>query len=139
MADAQLTFMQAAFALAEEAKLAGEVPIGAVVVYQGQIIGHGYNQPISQVDPTAHAEILAMCAAAKQLNNYRLVDCDVYVTLQPCPMCAAAMVHARIANCYFGATDSRDPPSPNHQVHNHGGMLEQECATILKDFFKQRR
>ncbi len=135
----QEKFLQRALALAKQAEQQGEVPVGAVVVFENEIVGEGFNQPISSCDPMAHAEIIALRQAAKHLKNYRLSDCDLYVTLQPCVMCASAMVHARIKQCYFGAHDSRDPAEPNHKVVTLGGFLEQECSDLLRNFFKQRR
>ncbi|MFN7098355.1 MAG: tRNA adenosine(34) deaminase TadA, partial [Gammaproteobacteria bacterium] len=102
-----LEYMQQALELAHYAEQQGEVPVGAVVVFQNEIIGKGWNQPISRHDPTAHAEIMAMREAAANIGNYRLVDCDLYVTLEPCPMCAGAMIHARIKRLIYGTADPR--------------------------------
>jgi len=143
-------WMREALALACKAESVGEVPVGAIVVYQDQIIGKGFNQPISSHDPTAHAEIIAMRDAANQLNNYRLVDTTLYVTLEPCAMCAGAMIHARIKNLVFGAIDLRagaissifnilDEKELNHRVTWQGGILKNECGELLKKFFKARR
>jgi len=143
-------YMQQAFALAQQAAEAGEVPVGAVVVLNGQIIGEGYNQPIINHDPTAHAEIQAIRAAAQHLGNYRLVNCDLYVTLEPCMMCVGAMVHARIRKVFFGAKDPKSGVAGsqsnafeqiflNHHVEVQGGILAQECGQILKEFFAKRR
>lgn len=142
-------YMQHCLALAEQAQAKGEVPIAAVVVCQNEIIAQGYNQPISQCDPTAHAEIIALRAAAKARKNYRLLDCDLYVTLEPCAMCAGAMIHARIRRCYFGAYDPKSSAtavfaSPlthklNHQIAVEGGIMQQQCEQLLKNFFRQRR
>ncbi len=143
------TFLQRALTLAEHAQTQHEVPVGAVVVYKNKIIGEGFNQPITTHDPTAHAEIMALRHAAKQLKNYRLNDCDIYVTLEPCAMCAAAMIHARINTCFFGAYDPKSSATIivnselsttlNHQVKLSGGILEKECSAMIKEFFKQRR
>lgn len=143
-------WMREAYVLACEAKRVGEVPVGAIVVYDGQIIGKGFNQPISSYDPSAHAEIVAMRDAANHLQNYRLLDTTLYVTLEPCVMCAGAMVHARIKNLVFGASDLRagavctvfnilDESALNHRVEWVGGILKDECGEILKNFFKARR
>ena len=143
-------FMQAALELAGEAAALGEVPVGAVVVRAGEIIGRGFNRPISSADPTAHAEIVALREAAARLGNYRLPGCDLYVTLEPCAMCVGAMVHARIARIVFGATDPKtgacgsivDLPAIEHWNHHGvftGGVLESECSRLLRDFFAERR
>jgi tRNA(adenine34) deaminase len=142
-------YMQRAFELAQEAEQKGEVPIGAVVVYQDKIMGEGFNQPISLNDPTAHAEIIALRQAGATLKNYRLNECILYVTLQPCAMCAAAMVHARIQKVVYGASDPKSAgdlifqsslsEKLNHQVLGEGGCLENECAELLKNFFRERR
>lgn len=145
-----ISFMQEALALAAEAEKLGEVPVGAVVVKAGQVIGRGFNQPISSHDPTAHAEIIAMRNAAKSLQNYRLTDCDMYVTIEPCAMCAGALVHSRIRKVYFGATEPKagavistqnffDAPQLNHKVDNESGILEQECRRLMQAFFRQAR
>lgn len=143
-------FMQAAIALANEAAALGEVPVGAVVVKDGIIIGRGRNAPIAQHDPTAHAEIQAMREAAKVLGNYRLVDCSLYVTLEPCAMCSGAIQHARIQRLIFGASDPKTgccgsvinlmkEAKLNHHCEVTQGLMAVECGTILSDFFKQRR
>ena len=143
-------YMQHALEQAILGEKAGEVPIGAVVVYQGKIIATGYNQPITHQDPTAHAEIIALRNAAKVLNNYRLVDTALYVTLEPCAMCAAAMVHARIKRLVYGAADPKagavdsqikllDQPHFNHKVDYQGGVLTEPCGQVLKEFFKRKR
>ncbi len=148
--DKDLIYMQHALTLAQQADHVNEVPVGAVLVYHDQIIGEGYNQPISTNDPTAHAEIIALRAGAKQLNNYRLLDTTLYVTLEPCIMCAGAMVHARIKHLVFGAFDPKSgaissvnqiltAPGLNHRVSYQGGVLAQECATLLQQFFQRRR
>jgi len=142
--------MLEALALAGEAAAAGEVPVGAVVVQDGVIIGRGYNRPIGSADPTAHAEIVALRDAAARVGNYRLPDCELYVTLEPCPMCVGAMIHARIGRVVFGARDPKtgacgsvvDLPSVaalNHHATFEGGVLAEECGALLKRFFAQRR
>ena len=143
-------FMREALALAEEAAAAGEVPVGAVVVRDGEVVGRGWNRPISTRDPTAHAEVVALREAAARLGNYRLPGCDLYVTLEPCAMCVGAMVHARIARVVFGATDPKtgacgsivDLPAIAHWNHHGvftGGMLAPECSALLRRFFADRR
>jgi tRNA(adenine34) deaminase len=143
-------FMREALALAGRAAAAGEVPVGAVVVKDGEIVGRGYNRPITSNDPTAHAEIVALREAAAKLGNYRLPGCDLYVTLEPCAMCVGAMVHARIARIVYGARDPKtgacgslvDLPaiaSWNHHGVFTGGVLEPECGQLLKEFFAARR
>jgi tRNA(adenine34) deaminase len=143
-------FMREALALAEQAAAAGEVPVGAVVVRDGQVVGRGSNRPISSQDPTAHAEIVALREAAARLGNYRLPGCELYVTLEPCAMCVGAMVHARIARVVFGTTDPKtgacgsivDLPAIAHWNHHGvftGGMLATECAALLRRFFADRR
>jgi len=143
-------FMQAAI---EQAKLAdqhNEVPVGAVVVLDGQIIGRGYNQPITSHDPTAHAEVMALRDAAKQVENYRLVNADLYVTVEPCTMCSGAIVHSRIRRIIYGTTEPKagvaqsqetifSKPYFNHQVEVVSGVLAQECADVIQAFFKRRR
>jgi tRNA(adenine34) deaminase len=142
--------MQTALALAQEAGLAGEVPVGAVVVADGRVVGRGANAPVSTCDPTAHAEILALREAGRTLGRYRLSDCTLYVTLEPCPMCAAAMVHARLKRVVFGAWDPRQGAVDsafqllgsahlNHRVDAFGGVLGGECGDLLKRFFRERR
>jgi tRNA(adenine34) deaminase len=143
-------FMREALELAAEAARAGEVPVGAVVVREGRVIGRGYNRPISSSDPTAHAEIVALRDAAAHEKNYRLVDCELYVTLEPCAMCVGAMVHARIARIVYGTKDPKtgacgsivDLPALatfNHHGRYEGGLLAEECGRLLRDFFAQRR
>ena len=142
--------MQTALDLAKEAAALGEVPVGAVVVKDGEVIGRGYNRPISSADPTAHAEIVALREAAAALGNYRLPGCELYVTLEPCAMCVGAMVHARIARIVYGAADPKtgacgsivDLPALatfNRHGRFQGGTLERECGEILKRFFAERR
>ena len=144
------TFMELALAQAHIAMIAGEVPVGAVVVRNGQVIAVGCNAPIGQHDPTAHAEIAALRAAAKVLGNYRLDECDLFVTLEPCAMCAGAMLHARIKRVVFGAADPKtgaagsivnlfSEPRLNHQTEVQGGVLVEKCASFLQDFFKRKR
>ena len=142
--------MREALALAGQAAAAGEVPVGAVVVRDGQVVGRGFNRPITSADPTAHAEIVALREAAAALGNYRLPGCELYVTLEPCAMCVGAMVHARIARVVYGARDPKtgacgsivDLPSLtqwNHHGAFEGGVLAPECGEILKGFFADRR
>jgi len=143
-------YMAKALHLAEQAGVAGEVPVGAVVVCGGEVIGEGYNQPISACDPTAHAEVVAMRNAASQINNYRLSDCDLYVTIEPCTMCVGAMVHGRIRRIVFGALEPRagaltsqlqlmDQSHYNHSIEVRGGVLEHQCSELISAFFRQRR
>jgi len=143
-------FMRRALELAAQAEARGEVPVGALVVQGEQVIGEGFNQPITLKDPTAHAEILALRAAATMLGDYRLGGTTLYVTLEPCPMCAAALVHARVARLVFGAWDPRQGAAGsvfnlvtaramNHQVDCFGGVLADECGALLKRFFESRR
>ncbi|MBT0584994.1 tRNA adenosine(34) deaminase TadA [Alteromonas oceanisediminis] len=143
-------WMRSAIALAQKAEQANEIPVGAIVVKQGEIIGQGWNQPIQTHNPAAHAEVLALQQAAHHLRNYRTVDTTLYVTLEPCAMCAGLIVHARVTTVVFGAFDAKtgaagsvmnvlQHPSLNHQVNIIGGVLEQECSQLLSDFFKRRR
>ncbi len=149
-AEADERWMLRAISLAEEAKAAGEVPVGAVVVKDDLEIGAGFNRPISSADPTAHAEIVALRAAAKSLGNYRLPGTTLYVTLEPCPMCAGAIVQARVARVIYGAADERWGAAGSvfdvlgSQVLNHrpecaGGLRAGRCADLLRDFFKTQR
>jgi tRNA(adenine34) deaminase len=131
-------YMRRALDLAARARDEGEVPIGAVVVLQDEIIGEGWNRPIAAADPTAHAEIQAMRAAAKQVSNYRLTGATLYVTLEPCEMCVGAMFHARIARAVFGATDPKKLVLKN-QVAIEGGVLAEDCGSILSKFVAARR
>ena len=142
--------MQAALALAHRAREQGEVPVGAVVEAGGRIVGEGFNQPISAIDPTAHAEIVALRDAARRLGNYRLSGSTLYVTIEPCQMCVGAMVHARVARVVFGAREPKagaiesamrahEHPSLNHRLEATGGMLEDECRAVLQEFFASRR
>jgi len=130
--------MRRALELARRAEREGEVPIGAVVALGGDVVGEGWNRPIAAVDPTAHAEIQAMRAAAKKLGNYRLTGAELYVTLEPCDMCVGAMFHARIARCLYGATDPKKLVLKN-QVAIQGGVLAEECGDLLSRFFAARR
>lgn len=143
-------WMQHALALAQRGRAEGEVPVGAVIVLEGQVIGEGWNRPISSCDPTAHAEVVAMREAARRLDNYRLINADLYVTLEPCLMCAGAMVHARIRRLVFGASDPKrgavnstchafETQGLNHRVAFEGGALADECAQLLQEFFRERR
>lgn len=143
-------FMREALLLAAHAAALGEVPVGAVVVKDGQIIGRGFNQSITSKDPTAHAEIVALRDASQHLINYRLVDCDLFVTLEPCMMCVGAMLHARVKRVVFGARDAKtgacgsviNLPAEerlNHHATFEGGLLSDECSVILKTFFQARR
>ncbi len=143
-------WMCAALGQAQAAADAGEVPVGAVVVHQGQIIGTGHNAPIQTHDPSAHAEIAALRAAARHLGNYRLDDCELFVTLEPCAMCAGAMLHARLKRVVFGASDPKTGAAGsvidlfgnaqlNHHTQVNGGMLAHECAALLQAFFRQQR
>jgi tRNA(adenine34) deaminase len=143
-------FMQIALEQAQTAAAVGEVPVGAVVVHKGQVIAAGRNAPIEGHDPTAHAEIIALRAAAKALGNYRLPDCELFVTLEPCAMCSGAMLYARLKRVVFGASDPKtgaagsvvnlfSQPQLNHQTALQGGVLADEAASLLKDFFNQRR
>ena len=143
-------YMQAALELATQAAAAGEVPVGAVVVKDGQIIGRGSNAPIGRHDPTAHAEIQAMRDAAQHLGNYRLVGCSLYVTLEPCAMCSGAIQHARIARLVYGASDPKtgacgsvvdlmNEPRLNHHTDVTGGVMAEQCGAILSAFFAGRR
>ncbi len=131
-------FMRRALELARRAEEEGEVPIGALVVLKGEVIGEGWNRPIAAADPTAHAEIQAMRAAAKKTGNYRLTGAELYVTLEPCDMCVGAMFHARIARVVFGAKDPKKLVLKN-QVAVEGGVLAEECGVVLSGFFAARR
>ncbi|WP_205341481.1 tRNA adenosine(34) deaminase TadA [Denitrificimonas caeni] len=143
-------FMREALRLAEQGAVLGEVPVGAVLVQDGEIIGRGFNSPISSNDPSAHAEVQAIRAASIQLQNYRLPDTTLYVTLEPCHMCAGLIVHARVARVVFAANEPRagalesqgcffSQPFLNHHVEMNGGVLAQESAQMLRAFFKARR
>jgi tRNA(adenine34) deaminase len=143
-------FMRAALAEAKTAASVGEVPVGAVLVRNGEIIGRGLNRPIQDHDPTAHAEIVALRSAAADSKNYRLPDTTLYVTLEPCVMCVGAMLHARVRRLVFGAYDPRagaagsvldlcDHRQLNHRMEVNGGLLEENCAGLLAKFFESRR
>lgn len=142
--------MRLALAAAEQAKAVGEVPVGAVVVKDGEVIATGYNRPIGLHDPTHHAEIAALRAASETLGNYRLPGCTLYVTLEPCVMCAGAMMHARLARIVYGASDPKTGACGsivnlfaedrlNHHAEVTGGVLAAECGTMLSSFFAERR
>jgi tRNA(adenine34) deaminase len=143
-------FMRIALELAGEARRRGEVPVGAVVVLDGAVIGEGFNQPIGAHDPTAHAEIVAMRAAAAHLRNYRLTGADLYVTIEPCQMCVGAMVHARIARVVYATAEPRagaiesamrahEHPALNHRLQALAGVLEAESRELIQEFFRERR
>ncbi|MDC8756813.1 tRNA adenosine(34) deaminase TadA [Janthinobacterium fluminis] len=143
-------FMQLALAQAQHAWDLGEVPVGAVVVKDGVVIATGYNQPIGRHDPTAHAEIVALRAAAEKLGNYRLPGCELYVTLEPCVMCSGAMLHARLSRVVYGASDPKTgacgsvvnlfaQEQLNHQTDIAGAVMAEECGAFLKRFFAERR
>jgi tRNA(adenine34) deaminase len=131
-------FMRRALELARRAASEGEVPVGAVVVVEGKVIGEGWNRPIAASDPTAHAEIQAMRAAGASVKNYRLAGATLYVTLEPCDMCVGALFHARIARAVYGATDPKKLVLKN-QVKLEGGVLAAECGSLLSEFFAARR
>ena len=143
-------YMREALSLARAAECLGEVPVGAVVVREGQIVGRGFNSPIGENDPTAHAEIAALRDAARNLANYRLPGCELFVTLEPCAMCAGAILHARIARVVYGARDYKTGVHGsvvdlfaverlNHHTEVQGGVLTEECGQLLSDFFADRR
>lgn len=145
-----IDWMRHALELAARAEAEGEVPVGALVVRDDQVLGEGWNQPVALRDPTAHAEVLALRAAAQKIGDYRLGGATLYVTLEPCPMCAAAIAHARIARLVFGAWDPRQGAAGsafnlvatealNHRVDAFGGVLSEECGAMLKKFFEARR
>jgi tRNA(adenine34) deaminase len=142
--------MRHALALAERAREAGEVPVGAVLVKDGEVLAEGWNCPISTHDPTAHAEIVALRAAGLTLENYRLVDTTLYVTLEPCVMCMGAIIHSRVKRVIYGATDPKrgaagsalqlaDVEFLNHRVEVLGGILAEDCGALLREFFRARR
>ena len=142
--------MQAALDEARAAASAGEVPIGAVAVMAGHIVARGQNRVLRDVDPTAHAEMVALRAAAKTIGNYRLVECEFFVTLEPCAMCAGAMIHARLGRLVYGAADPKagaagsvlkvlNHPRLNHQMAIASGLLADECGELLRAFFRERR
>ena len=143
-------WMKHALTLADKAESIGEVPVGACVVLNGELIGEGFNTPITDNDPSAHAELRAVKAAASAVQNYRLIDATLYVTLEPCSMCAGMLVHARVKRVVFGAKDAKtgaagsvmnllQHPALNHQVEVVSGVLAEECANKLSDFFRKRR
>ena len=143
-------WMREALKDARAAAEAGEVPVGAIAVAGGAIVGRGQNRVLRDVDPTAHAEIVAMRAAAKALNNYRLNECELFVTLEPCAMCAGAMIHARLKRLVYGASDAKagaagsvlevlNYPKLNHQMEVVAGVLGEECGEVLREFFRSRR
>jgi tRNA(adenine34) deaminase len=142
--------MQEALRAAQRALEAGEVPVGAVVVHEGKVVGRGFNHNIAGFDPTAHAEVVALREAGAAIANHRLGDCDLFVTIEPCPMCAGAMVHARIRRLVYGADDPKagavhsamqvvNHPSANHKIEVRGGVLAGKCAELLQEFFRARR
>lgn len=144
------TFMREALALARRAAEAGEVPVGAVVVKDGVVVGRGYNQPVSGKDPTAHAEVMALRDAAERAGNYRLGECELYVTLEPCAMCAGAIMHARVSRVIYGAADPKAGACGsvvdlfaesrlNHHASIVGGVMAEEAAKLLQEFFGGRR
>jgi tRNA(adenine34) deaminase len=147
----KLKWMQLAVSLARRAEEAGEVPVGAVIVMDDEVIGEGWNRPIGTHDPTAHAEIVALRNAGLHQQNYRLPGSTLYVTLEPCPMCASAIIHARLGRVVFGAYDPKGgaagscfhllPPDDrfNHRLECEGGVMEAQCSALLRDFFRQRR
>jgi tRNA(adenine34) deaminase len=143
-------YMRLALVLASQAQAVGEVPVGAVVVKDGEIIGRGFNAPISRHDPSAHAEMIALREGAHNIGNYRLVGCELFVTIEPCLMCAGAIMHARIARLVYGASDSKTgacgsvvdafaEPRLNHHTKVVGGVLADECGLMLSNFFALRR
>ena len=146
----EAVYMHDALELASQSQAAGEVPIGAVVVKDGEIVGRGFNAPISRHDPSAHAEMMALRDAAQRLGNYRLVGCELFVTLEPCLMCAGAIMHARIARLVYGANDPKTGACGsvldvfaerrlNHHAEVTGGVLAEECGAMLSNFFAMRR
>ena len=148
--DVDVTFMRQAIELARKGGESNEVPVGAVVTFKGEIIGKGFNQCIQNHDPTAHAEIIAIRAAAKHVGNYRLNECNLYVTLEPCLMCFGAFVHARISKLIYGADDIKTGALQynkdqvnftklNHKFEITSGILKEECAELLSSFFKEKR
>ena len=150
MIEADINYMQIALSLGRQAAQNGEVPVGAIVVKDGIVIGRGSNAPITLHDPTAHAEIIAMREAAQYIGNYRLVGCTLYVTLEPCAMCSGTIQHARVAKLVYGASDPKtgacgsvinlmNEPKLNHHCEVISGVLAQECGAVLTEFFKQRR
>ena len=150
MAKSDELWMEEALREAQRALALGEVPVGALVVYEGRVVGRGCNRPMSAHDPTAHAEILALREAGQTIDNYRLIDCDLYVTVEPCAMCAGAITHARIRRLIYGAEDPKagavhsmlqvlNHPKLNHQVEVSSGVLAARCMDLLQTFFRERR
>lgn len=148
--DYDLYWMQYALSLADKAEQSGEIPVGAVLVKDGVLLGEGWNQSIQLNDPSAHAEMIAIRQAAEKIGNYRLIDCTLYVTLEPCAMCAGLLVHSRVKRLVFGAKDAKTGaagsvldivrhPVLNHQLEVQDGLLAQQCADKLSDFFRRRR
>jgi tRNA(adenine34) deaminase len=144
------TFMRAALEQADEARRRGEVPVGAVIVLDGAVVGEGFNQPIGSHDPTAHAEIVALREAGRRIGNYRLTGASLYVTIEPCQMCVGAMIHARIARLVYGAAEPKagaiesamrahEHPALNHRMAATGGVLADECRAVMQEFFESRR
>ena len=142
--------MRLALDEAASASAAGEVPVGAIVTFDGRVVGAGFNQPIASVDPTAHAEVVALRAAARRLSNYRLTGTQLYVTVEPCLMCVGAMIHARVARVIFGAPEPKagalisssrahETPGLNHRLQVTGGVLEEECRRLMQAFFEMKR
>lgn len=149
-ADDDLHWMQYALQLADRAEQSGEIPVGAVLVKDGVVLGEGWNQSIQLNDPSAHAEMIAIRQAAEKVGNYRLIDCTLYVTLEPCAMCAGLLVHSRVKRLVFGAKDAKtgaagsvldivQHPVLNHQLVVQDGLLAQQCANKLSEFFRRRR
>ncbi len=143
-------WMRHAMQLAAQAEQQGEVPVGAVLVREGEVIGEGFNQPISSCDPTAHAEVVALRAAAKRMNNYRLPNTTLYVTVEPCSMCAGSLIHARVGRLVYGAQEPRagvvesqmallSQEFFNHRIDVKGGVLAEECGRLMGDFFARKR
>ena len=143
-------WMRQALLLAKQAAAEGEVPVGAVVLYKGEVIGMGRNRSRTDADPTAHAEVVALREAGKALNNYRLEGCELFATIEPCAMCAGALIHARISRLIYGADDPKagavhsmmqvlNHPQLNHRMEITGGVLAAECSQLLQDFFQSRR
>lgn len=143
-------WMEQALLYAKQAEQLNEIPVGAIVVKDNQLVSAGYNRSITDNDPSAHAEMIAIREAGKVLNNYRLIDCTLYVTLEPCSMCAGLLVHSRIKRLVFGAADAKtgsagsimnllQEPRLNHQVEVFGGVLSEQCGNAISDFFKSRR
>ncbi|MGA2372103.1 MAG: tRNA adenosine(34) deaminase TadA [Candidatus Korobacteraceae bacterium] len=150
MAKPDELWMEEALREAQRAIALGEVPVGAIVVHQGNIVGRGCNRPVSARDPTAHAEILALREAGQAIGNYRLLDCDLYVTVEPCAMCAGAITHARVRRLVYGAEDAKagavhsmlqvlNHPKLNHTVEISSGVLAARCMDLLQTFFRERR